>query len=282
MRKENLPQEIDELIWLTAESNDESAIKDFEERYPQYRAELATRRVMIEVMRKSKPQGIPMHLENPRMYLSKSRNSWFRWAFVPISVMMLTVLAFGTYILKLQLSKEKDILNKEEDNFILESLPKNKNSMNPIIVPGNRTQERTDSYTAITPDGTSPRPMPENNQPQGIILKVGKTTLFDVLNSISRQGNIPIHFAPNIENISLDIQAPPGVTTLTLSLQEAITAIERSAPIRILDNGPEGILILPIDQVRNIGVDEGSQTPPHRTENQGGPSRAPTSGNNDL
>lgn len=137
MRKENLPQEIDELIWLTAESNDESAIKDFEERYPQYRAELATRRVMIEVMRKSKPQSIPMHLENPRMHLNKSRNSWFRWAFVPVSVIMLTVLAFGAYILNLQFSKEEDILNNEKDNFILESLPNNKNNMNPIIVPGN-------------------------------------------------------------------------------------------------------------------------------------------------
>ena len=48
---------------------------------------------------------------------------------------------------------------------------------------------------------------------------------------------------------------------LILPLNDALLAIERVASVRFVDNGPDGILVLPLKKVRNLEPSEAPTLP---------------------
>ncbi|MEQ1936076.1 MAG: hypothetical protein ABL962_19655, partial [Fimbriimonadaceae bacterium] len=58
-----IPADIEQLIWLIAESGDSSAAQEFEHRFPEYKFELNRRMSTVKSLKSSKPtsvNGIPV------------------------------------------------------------------------------------------------------------------------------------------------------------------------------------------------------------------------------
>lgn len=75
MSSTSLPPEIDRMLWSVAESNDPRAIEEMGERYPAFRAELASRIQLVRTLKGARPTR-----EAPRLQLPKQQPapSWFR------------------------------------------------------------------------------------------------------------------------------------------------------------------------------------------------------------
>ena len=95
MSKQQIPPAIDEMLWAAAESDAPGLKSDFERRYPEFRAELATRIAMVDVLKKSRPVGsvapFRIPIESPRT------NPWRRMIWVPAAATVLAALAFAAF-----------------------------------------------------------------------------------------------------------------------------------------------------------------------------------------
>lgn len=260
--KKKLDPELDALIWQTAESDDAEVIAQFELRYPHLRAQLATRRAMIEVIRKSRPTDVTPTRFTPSDV--RSCVDWRRLALVPLAGLLLAGLGFGAYKITEALSKEakSPVVSQPEVS-----------SGEPSRVPGGPALSLGPKPPSLenVPDGTEPRPV--GPAAELILVRISvRTTLLSALDTIARHGKVPIQVLPGVQNVPIELPSNDVSGDVVLPPGEMLAALERVAPIRVIDNGPDGFVILPEDRV--VNVDPGASN----SGASGGPLRSATGG----
>ncbi|MCH8275439.1 MAG: hypothetical protein IH851_11690 [Armatimonadetes bacterium] len=278
MKRDRLTPELDELLWAAAETDDPEVWADFERRYPKMRASLATRRAMIEAFRKARPRAVEALRDRYNPPQRAPVSPWRRLAVVPLAGLLLVGLAFGAYVITERLTAPK----QEPENSAGPG-PGPDQMEPPTVVPdGPPIQFAPDSTRGIQPDtgepslppGTAPRPTYINPGSISIDLPATGTTLLQALELIANQGRVSITVMPGVQDVPLDFGAANPDAILTLPADEMLLLIERVAPIRLLDNGPEGYLVLPIDRVTNVEPPAGSEAEPA----EGGPAAVDPNG----
>jgi hypothetical protein len=250
-----LDPETEDLLWAAAESDDPAVVEDFERRFPDLRAELATRRVMVDVLRKSRPDtkgSVRAHFEPSPKQRAGLGN---RVVLIPAMAALLGVLAFGAYQATLYFTRGKD-----EAAPITSVGDPQTSGTQPSAPPG----ETGETATGVIPDemardpetgrpyGVGERP-PNPPQPEKLVELPPETTLFAALDQFSRQTGFSVQVLPGVVDAQIRLfDGQPG-QALYLPPAEAIRVIERAGNVRILDNGPEGYLVFPAEGSQPAG-----------------------------
>lgn len=92
-----IPPEIDDLMWTVAEENNDSAIQEFGDRYPQYRSALEKRLLTVKGLKSAKKPTEPRPVSPkfvPKERLAPDTSSWIRNVAVGLGLLALAALAF--------------------------------------------------------------------------------------------------------------------------------------------------------------------------------------------
>jgi hypothetical protein len=253
-----IPESVRELLWAAAESNDPATLAEFERRYPQYRAELHRTRSMIEAMRQARPQAAT--LARFRAPERSRRPVAARLALAMAVVLGLAVVGFSAYQLTGWLQTRKDAPSAVQ--------PANSPPVQPAApASGTDSMQPTPTPQATDPSqrGVAERPVPPAPQPT-VVRITGKATLFDAIRALEAAG-IPVRVDSEVKDVDLNLAPNNPDAVLQLSPEEAVLLIERQAPVRVQDLGPEGLLIVPIEKVRNVESPTGPAQPREATGN---------------
>ncbi|GEM_PF-3367416 len=242
-----IDRDTDELLWAAAESPDDSVREQFAKRYPHLRAELATRRTMVQVLRQSKPNA---NLNLAERYLPSARNerrAFPRLAWIGAGSVLLVGLAFGSFAVV----RYFGVKPREEKSVVSAPLPAPELKPRPVIEASD-SGEMKSIVPPVNERGTAPRPDESNPANKPIELPTKSLRLMRALDLISKQSGLAFTVLPDVKDQALELGDAGALgPTVTLSLQEAVDLIERCASVRILDNGTEGYLVLPMDKVTN-------------------------------
>lgn len=252
MSKSTVPPAIDEMIWAAAESDSPDLKADFERRYPEYRAELATRIAMVDVLRKSRPVGstLPFRAPNPEL----EGNPWRRAIWVPAAAAGLAALAFAAF--KITQASAPVAVKEVQPPVVGSPSSVSTVTQNPS---SSEIQEVNPAETSPATVGDTGR-LPETATPKQIQLP-NEGNLFGILDSVSRQGNVKMTLMTGVKDEKIVLSQGQKDAILVLPLNEALLAIERVASVRFVDNGPDGILVLPLEKVRNLEPGEAPSLP---------------------
>ncbi|MCW5946952.1 MAG: hypothetical protein KIT74_07960 [Fimbriimonadales bacterium] len=242
-----LDPETEDLLWAAAESDDPAVVEEFERRFPDLRPELATRRVMVDVLRKSRPDARGSVRANFEPSPKQKEVLGKRVVLIPAMAALLGVLAFGAYQATLYFTR-----GKEESPPITSVGDPQASGPQPTAPSG----ETGDTATGVIPDGMARDPEtgrpygvgerpPNPPQPEKLVELPPETTLFAALDQFSQQTGFSVQVLPGVVDAPIRLfDGQPG-QALYLPPGEAIRAIERAGNVRILDNGPEGYLVFP-------------------------------------
>lgn len=255
MKRHRIPPEVDEMLWKVVESQDKGVAQEFERRYPQYRGELMKRQAMLDALRRARPTNVSYQaaFRVSEVRLSKggtsrpnfSRRFWW----IPLTAVFLGSVALASYWLTRGLVGSANLQPLESQTF---PAPHRTTSPSSIAeemhpVPQQLREEGT--------PGSAHRPFtPPSGTPQ-VVLRTEGLSLHKALQEISRQTQTPVAIMPEVPDVALDLRGfsepslPPG--ELSLPVDEMLLLLEKVAPIRVLDNGPEGYVILPIEKIQN-------------------------------
>lgn len=235
---ERISQQIDELVWKVAESDDSALEADLVQRYPHLRAELATRKAMVDVFRSARPvppiatRFVPTRVAvRPRYWL------------VPLAAGLLMGLAFASYqVVKFSQSAPKRSVTK-------------------IIVP-------PQSPTPMPPDGhvIKPTPTPNSNLAPGtaerpeevgpsdglVVIATNGATLFGAIEAIRAKG-LKIEIMPGLQDAPITLEANQDDGTLALDPQAMLQAVRAAAGFELVDGGPDGYMALPSEKTTVVG-----------------------------
>lgn len=246
MTHKEITPDLDEILWAAAESKDPQVQAEFEARYPHLRAQLATRKAMVDVLRdnRPKPHYVPAFRPLP-MKTPAFRKLWL----VPAAAILLGALAFGAYqVTTLLVTPRRAVQAPIRTGAQLPAIPNNEPPAirkNPIEIAPTRPQDL----------GTSKRP---EVLPAAKIVSVPtkKLTLIQALEATQQQGGVKIQVMPGVKNEELQVDANRPDGSLALAPAEMLAVLEKAASIRIVDGGPEGYFILPMDKVNNVDTDK--------------------------
>ncbi len=241
MNDNNLTPQIDELLWAAAESKDPSLRQQFEERYPHLRAQLATRIAMVDVLRRSKPVGVMAPgFRSPSPAFARL---WL----VPAGAILLAALAFGAYELTSYLAVTQSPIAPDT---VTEQPPLNQQ---PPVAETFKGPAEPSDIPIEDPSklGTAPRPSVTKAAPM-VAVSTKKLTLFKAISEIEKQGNLKFQIMPGVKDMALDIPPNRPDGSVVLSPTDMLSAVEKLAPIHLVDGGPDGWLILPMDKVSNV------------------------------
>ena len=243
---EKIPSHIDELLWRVAETNDSDLTADFLRRYPTMGSQLATRHAMVGAIREARPvppiatKFVPSPAAAPR------RNLWL----APIAAGLLIGIAIASY----QIAKY---------NQLAPSGPEKKATVvpqSPVPTPRDgRVITPTPTPNSNYDPGTQPRPEEPVND-DGLVVLRTDTTLFAALGAI-RQKGVLIEIMPGLEDMPLTLTANREDGSVALEPLQMLQAVKAAAGFEMVDNGPEGILILPSENTTIIGGESGRVRP---------------------
>lgn len=100
----------------------------------------------------------------------------------------------------------------------------------------------------------------------------GDASLFDAINAFKAAG-LTVHVDPDVRNMPLGLAPDNPDAVLTVPPEEAMLLLEKLAPVRVQDLGPDGYLVVPLDKVSNVETPGSRPTMPNRNES------GPRSGN---
>jgi hypothetical protein len=240
--------EIDELIWAAADSDDPEVRADFERRFPDHRAELSTRRVMVEVFRQSKPDAP----NDPRLHFSPPTQSAPAWrrrlVLVPVACLALAALAFGAFQVTKMFVGQPEAARQENAS------PASGPTKQVPPVGGPSMAEGV-----IPPDGSSSAKQGEDRrgvgerpiEPAPSELQVrlqGTMTLYGALNSVAQQAKVKVDILPGVPDAQIHLTSGGPTETFSLSVPDAIKLIEQVAHVKIMDNGPGNYMVFPVEK----------------------------------
>lgn len=258
MKQNNIPESVQEMLWVAAESGDAATVAEFERRYPQYTEELARVRAMVEAMRRARPAPKPV----AQFYRPAARPAFapVRLALVAGVVVGLALVGYGAY-------RITDLVTHQG------SAGSNSTGANgdhsPTDIANNPRTSSTPPATSPDPDprGIAERPVPQTPRDPVITLR-GDSTLFQAISAF-RSAGMTMHVDPAVEDAALGLAPENPDAILTLPPEEAVLVLERLAPVRVQEIGPKEYLVVPLEKVNNV---EGPQTrPAEPSRNQGAP-----------
>ncbi len=252
MSRKPIPQEIDELIWAAAESNSDHLRQDFERRYPEYRPELATRIAMVEVLKKSKPTSEALPFVHPAEVQKPSPMR--RLVLIPIAAVSLAFLAFAAY--KVTLSQVGETSSPVSTN----RLTKESNIPEPNAMTATPDPEIPPEPSGSTGTAAETGRLPSSPTQKQVQIPA-EGNLISILDSVGRQAGVKITLMTGVKDEVIILVQGQKDAILSLPLNDALLAIERVANVRFVDNGPDGVLVLPLEKVRNLDPGEAPTLP---------------------
>lgn len=269
MSDKRFDSDTDELIWAAAESDDPGVQSEFERRYPHLRAELATRKTMIKVLRQSRPDARSHVATSFSRHepLKRQKRSEFRPAFAALGLVGLFTLSTAAFFVTRAIIGPSPAANPALGNPSAHAGSGATNRGEPQS-PKNEG-EPAGMMPPVSERGTAPRPPEDDPANKRIELKTTNLKLMDALSSITLQSGVQFTVLPGVDDelLKLGDVAQLG-PTMSLTLLEAVDIVERSANVRILDNGSEGYIVMPLDKVRNM------EPPPGSSDNSSEPRTA--------
>lgn len=258
--RRRLHPETEEILWAAAESDDASVVEEFERRFPHLRAELATRRVMVEVLKKSRPREASLHAK----FRPSPRAAARRIVWVPAVAVLLAALSFAgyraaVYFMGLQEGPETTPPNPEAT--------RDSGLVGPATsAPSTQSPETAKGINPLNPEterqlGVGERP-PNPAPPRKLVTLVAETTLLEALGQIGNQGGVRVEVLPGVRDSRVRLFEGNPTDTMTVSLEEAIRLVERAGRVRVLANGPGEYLVFPGEN-----SNEGAPFGPIRTPN---------------
>lgn len=103
----HIPKDVEQLMWLIAESGDSNAAQEFERRFPDFRFELMRRMSTVKSLKASKPSQKSVPVPAFHMHPKGATSNKSRGFFVGAFALGLGVLAFGSFAITQQLTKPK-------------------------------------------------------------------------------------------------------------------------------------------------------------------------------
>lgn len=236
-----IPQDVEQLMWLIAESGDSVAAQEFERRFPDFRFELMRRMSTVKSLKASKPsESVPVPTFRPSLTTSSARPRAFM---VGVFALGLGVLAFGSYAIT--------------QNY----MPSPKKPTPAITLPAatNNTKHTFDpNYTGAPPgltiderNGTQPTRDPRGvNAPLGTVPPLTDQNRKD-LEPYSKLQDISIEDAPLQTVIEL-IASTSGLRVTFMPNPSAGSLVDFDKKVSVDYRQMSGL-----DMLRQLGKDEG-------------------------
>lgn len=244
--KSRIPQDVERLMWIVAESSDPKAIADFESRFPEFGPELAKRRRMVTDLKGAKTVQ-PTETRIPAFHLrnnSAAPAPKGMWIVGGIALAALSVAAYSV-----TMKSHPPVLPKVEP---VNMAPIENPPTTVYTPPKQPTQPQTQQPPFQNP--TSPQPQ-VNNQDQPKTLKLSNTSLLAALKMVGEMAGYRVDIAPGFEDqqVSIDyVQTTTSEMLKDLGMRYGFTAF---------DQGDGSIIIVPaIDGGNPIG-DPGNDPP---------------------
>ena len=202
-----IPPDVERLMWLVSESNDPQALQDFEERFPQFTAELGRRRRMVSDLKGAKTVAAPTqnHIPTftPRQVESNgiSRSVWV------VGSLAAAALAFASYSIGVWVTKDPPKLPPIESVQTTPVAVPNTNVYTPPIEPKSEpvpTQPKApDPINAV----------PEANREPLRTLKLSNTSLAAALKMIGEMAGYRVEIAPGFKDQQVSIDYTDSTTS---------------------------------------------------------------------
>lgn len=228
--KPNIPQDVERLMWIVAESNDPNAVTDFESRFPEFAAELAKRRRMVSDLKGAK---IPHTMETriPAFSLRGEKRAPTPKGMWMVGGLAFAALVMATYSAVKMSNYQPPVLPKVEpvNTQPIENPPTTVYTPTPPP----RTTQPTPPIQ--TPD---PNPTQHSIEEQVKTLKLNDTSLILALKMIGDMAGYRVDIAPGFEDqqVSVDYQATTSEMLKDLGMRYGFTAF---------DQGDGTIIIVP-------------------------------------
>lgn len=231
--KGRIPADVERLMWLVAESNDPQAIADFEQRFPDFRYELAQRRRMVSDLKGAKTGGIasvpiPAFKLRSQTRTAPPKQVWIATGFA------LAALAVASYSVTVWLNSAPSKLPAPP--VVQTDTPKA-----PNYVQYSPSQEQQIPPKVETPP-QSPAPTPEpepSTADRPKTVKMSNTSLVAALKMIGSEAGYSVEIAPGFQDqkVTLDYEnATTSEILKDLGIQYTFTAF---------DQGDGTIIIVP-------------------------------------
>ncbi|MEO7454384.1 MAG: hypothetical protein ABIV13_06445 [Fimbriimonadales bacterium] len=240
---DKITHDIDELIWRVAEAGDTELTADFLRRYPNLATALSSRQAMVDSMRGARPvPPIATRFVPSTPARANRRPLWLG----PLAAGLLVGLALASYqIVKYAQSAPKD----PEKTLVV-------NPQSPTPTPRDgRVITPTPTPNSNYGPGTAPRPDETTDDDGLVVLHTNGTTLFGALNAIKGKG-LRLEIMPGVEDMPITLTANRDDGTIALEPLQMLRAVKAAAGFELVDNGPEGLLILPAENTNVIGENE--------------------------
>ena len=248
---DKIPTNIDELLWRVAEARDADLTADFLRRYPTMRPHLSTREAMVDSLRSARPvPPIPTRFVPASAPVLRRSRFWL----APVAVGLLVGIAIASY----QIAKFSQAPTQPEKKVVV--VPQS-----PVPTPSEGRVIAPPPKTNYDP-GTQPRPEEPMNDGGLVVLSVNGTTLFGALGAIREKG-VQLEIMPGVEDMPITLSANRDDGTIALEPLQMLQAVKNAAGFQLLDNGPEGLIILPAEKTTII---EGEAVPRVREHETGG------------
>lgn len=197
------PEEIDELMWTLAESDDDAAIEEFGERYPNFRSELAQRMQMVRGLRGSRPKAEPVKHKAKRFTPTAPENKVSvpsRWTMTAAAVFVLASLCFATYAV----TNYYNQANRKPDVVVNNNLPPDSTPQDPVTennLPDNQPEATPNKGYGNQESITSEPYVEPFDRP--VTLVATRITLANALNLIASQIGVTLTSAPGMPDIEI-------------------------------------------------------------------------------
>ncbi|MEQ1824149.1 MAG: hypothetical protein ABL949_16695 [Fimbriimonadaceae bacterium] len=199
-----IPADIEQLIWLIAESGDSAAAQEFEHRFPEYKFELNRRMSTVKSLKGSKPSSsaaIPTF--QPSIRRSGS-SPWKRVGVGVASSLAVLVLALGSYSLTKSLQAKPVVKPPTITHSVTRPFqPEQKlptNNMTPTVPP---TPEGTTSRQP-TFNETGTKVLEPYQKPNSVSIE--GAPLHDVIQLIASTCGFKVTLLPKLENPDVSVK----------------------------------------------------------------------------
>jgi hypothetical protein len=231
-----IPPEIDDLMWVVAERNSDSAAAEFIDRYPIYREELLRRRETVKRLKTGGRKVTRSAREIPRFTPKSQPQFQTDRRFVLIAAcFVLAAIAVASYTLTTFLSPnpvKKPSRVRAFTTAKVPSLPKSE------IVMTNPTPTLTPSPTLV-PTHTEPVKSTESPTPKPRSISIKKAGLKSVIKLIAADSGLKIIFAPGMPN------PPVTVSYHGLTAMEMLQDLGNQYLFTAFDQGDGSVVIYP-------------------------------------
>lgn len=199
----SIPSDLDQLMWLLAESGDYAAIDEFTKRFPDLRHELNRRCATVNGLKGAKPGHGPKKTPEFHLVEIAPRKAPNPLAWIG-GVVALVCIAFASYQATSQAMKPKESPPVATGDKVLNVGPtytrkdrEEPNSLAPgAEVPPTKQRDETDVQPLRTP-------IPKYEMPHSVYVE--EQSLFVALEQIAQQTGMEIEVAPKTENPTITV-----------------------------------------------------------------------------